>query len=96
MGLSDDEMAFYDALTENDSAREAMKNDDLKQIAEELTSRIRKSVTVDWHRRKSARAKIRIEVKKILKEWGYPPDLRESATELVLEQAARLCDDWAA
>ena len=96
LGLSDDEMAFYDALTENDSAREAMKNDDLKQIAEELTSRIRKSVTVDWHRRKSARAKIRIEVKKILKEWGYPPDLRESATELVLEQAARLCDDWAA
>ncbi|NNJ24643.1 type I restriction endonuclease subunit R [Alienimonas chondri] len=96
LGLSDDELAFYDALTENDSAREAMQNDDLKTIAEELTRRIRKSVTVDWHRRESARAKIRIEVKRILKAWGYPPDLRASATELVLEQAARLCDDWAA
>lgn len=94
LGLSDDEMAFYDALTQNDSAREAMKNDDLKTIAEELTTRVRKSVTVDWHRRESARAKIRIEVKKILKERGYPPDLREEATNLVLEQAARLCDEW--
>lgn len=84
LGLSEDELAFYDALTENQSAREAMENLDLKKIAEELTSRIRGSVSVDWHRRESARAKIRIEVKKILKQWGYPPDLREEATELVL------------
>ena len=94
LGLSDDEMAFYDAVADNKSAREAMQNEDLRAIAVELTTRLRKSVTVDWHRRKSARAKVRIEVKKILKAWGYPPDLQGSATDLVLEQAARLCDEW--
>ena len=67
---------------------------DLKQIAEELTSRIRSSVSVEWHRRESARAKIRIEVKNVRREWGHLPDFREDATELAPEQAVRLCDEW--
>lgn len=75
LGLSYDELAFDDALTENQSAREAMENFDLKKIAEELTSRIRSSVSVDWRRRESARATIRIEVKKILKQGRVPAGL---------------------
>ncbi|MCE5268432.1 MAG: type I restriction endonuclease subunit R [Planctomycetaceae bacterium] len=96
LGLNDDEIAFYDALAVNESAVQVMGMDELKVIAVELVVAVRKSVTIDWTVRESARAKIRVMVRRILKKHGYPPDLREEATRTVLEQAELLCADWAA
>ena len=96
LGLNDDEIAFYDALAMNESAVQVMGIDELKVIAVELVLAVRKSVTIDWTVRESARAKIRVMVRRILKLHGYPPDLREEATRTVLEQAELLCADWAA
>jgi hypothetical protein len=96
LGLNDDEVAFYDALAANDSALKAMGKDELKVIAVELVTQVRKSVTIDWTLRESARARIRVMVKRILAKHGYPPDLREEATKTVLAQAELLCADWAA
>jgi type I restriction enzyme R subunit len=95
LGLNDDEICFYDALAANESAVIAMGNDELKVIAAELVTSVRKSVTIDWTVRESARAKIRIMIRRILKKHGYPPDLEAEATKLVLEQAEALCADWA-
>jgi len=96
LGLTDDEVAFYDALAANESAVKAMGDDKLKVIAAELISQVKKSVTIDWTLRESARAKIKVMVKRILKRHGYPPDLQEEATKTVLAQAELLCADWAA
>jgi len=96
LGLNDDEVAFYDALAANDSAVEAMGKDELKVIATELVTQVRKSVTIDWTLRESARAKIKVLVKRILRKHGYPPDLQDEATKLVLQQAELLCAEWAA
>lgn len=95
LGLNDDEIAFYDALAMTASAVQVMGIDELKVIAVELVTAVRKSVTIDWTVRESARAKIRVMVRRILKKHGYPPDLREEATRTVLEQAELLCADWA-
>ncbi len=92
---SDDEIAFYDALAANDSAVEAMGKDELKVIAAELVTQVRKSVTIDWTAREGARAKIKVMVKRILRKHGYPPDLEEEATKTVLAQAELLCHGWA-
>lgn len=94
LGLNDDEVAFYDALAANDSAVEAMGKDSLKVIATELVTQVRKSVTIDWTLRESARAKIKVLVKRILRKHGYPPDLEEEATKTVLAQAELLCAEW--
>jgi len=94
LGLSDDEVAFYDALAVNESAVQAMGDDKLKLIASELITQVRKSVTIDWTLRESARAKIRVMVKRILNKYGYPPDLQEEAVKTVLAQAELLCADW--
>ena len=91
MGLSDDEVAFYDALAENGSAREIMGDAQLKVIATELITTVRKSVTIDWTLRESARAKIRVIVKRILNKYGYPPDLQDDAVKTVLKQAELIC-----
>jgi type I restriction enzyme R subunit len=96
LGLNDDEVAFYDALAANNSAVEAMGKDELKVIAAELVTQVRKSVTIDWTLRESARAKIKVLVKRILRKHGYPPDLEEEATKTVLAQAELLCAEWAA
>jgi type I restriction enzyme, R subunit len=96
LGLNDDEVAFYDALAANNSALEVMGEDNVKVIATELVSRVRKSVTIDWTLRESARAKIKVLVKRILRKHGYPPDLQDEATKLVLRQAELLCAEWAA
>jgi type I restriction enzyme, R subunit len=96
LGLNDDEVAFYDALAANNSAVEAMGKDELKVIAAELVTQVRKSVTIDWTLRESARAKIKVLVKRILRKHGYPPDLQDEATKLVLAQAELLCAEWAA
>ncbi len=94
MGLTEDEKAFYDALAANDSAVTAMGDDKLKLIAAELISQVKKSVTIDWTLRESARAKIKVIVKRILNKHGYPPDLQEEAVKTVLAQAELLCAEW--
>jgi type I restriction enzyme R subunit len=96
LGLNDDEVAFYDALAANNSALQVMGKDNLKVIATELVTQVRKSVTIDWTLRESARAKIKVLVKRILRKHGYPPDLQDEATKLVLQQAELLCAEWAA
>lgn len=92
-GLSPEEIAFYDALAENESAVEAMGDEKLRLIAHELLEQLRGNVTVDWHQRESARARMRILVKRILKRYGYPPDLADEAVQTVLAQAEILLRD---
>jgi type I restriction enzyme R subunit len=94
LGLTDDEVAFYDALAFNESAVTVMGDDKLRVIAAELITQVRKSVTIDWNLRESARAKIRVIVKRILNKYGYPPDLQDEAVKTVLQQAELLCADW--
>src|SRR3954469_22190876 len=94
LGLTDDEVAFYDALAANESAVQTMGDDKLKLIAAELITQVRKSVTIDWTVRESARAKIRVIVRRILNKYGYPPDLQDEAVKTVLRQAELLCADW--
>ena len=94
LGLTDDEVAFYDALAANESAVKAMGDDKLKVIAAELITQVRKSATIDWTLREGARAKIRVMVKRILNKYGYPPDLQEEAVKTVLQQAELLCAEW--
>ena len=95
LDLSDDEIAFYDALGVSDSAVKILGDETLRKIAIELTETIRKNVTIDWTLRESVQAKLRVMVKRILKKYGYPPDKQKKATETVLEQAALLARDWA-
>jgi type I restriction enzyme R subunit len=95
LGLTDEEIAFYDALAANESALAAMGDATLKVIAAELITQVRKSVTIDWTLRESAKAKIRVIVKRILNKFGYPPDLQAEAVKTVLKQAELLCADWA-
>jgi len=92
--MSDDEIAFYDALGVNDSAVQVLGNETLRKIALELTRMIRSSVTIDWTQRDSVQAEIRLKVKKILRKYGYPPDKQENATQTVLEQAELIAKDW--
>ncbi|MDB6016529.1 MAG: type restriction endonuclease, HsdR family [Pedosphaera sp.] len=95
LGLTDDEVAFYDALETNDSAVNILGEPTLKNIARELVSHVRKSVTIDWTLREAAQAQIRVLVRRILRKYGYPPDKQEKTTQTVLEQAKLLCADWA-
>jgi len=96
LGLTEDELAFYDALETNDSAVKVLGNDTLRTIARELVSTVRANVTIDWTVRESVRAQIRVLVKRILRKYGYPPDKQEKATRTVLEQAEVLSEEWAA
>ena len=91
LGLSEDEIAFYDALEVNDSAVKVLGDETLKGIARELVGAVQRSVTIDWTVRANARAQIRVIVKRILRKYGYPPDKQEKATQTVLEQAKALC-----
>jgi type I restriction enzyme R subunit len=93
--LTEDELAFYDALEVNDSAVKVLGEPTLTAIAHELVETIRSSVTIDWTQREAVRAKIRVAVKRILRKHGYPPDKQEKATQTVLQQAELLCADWA-
>jgi type I restriction enzyme R subunit len=94
--LTDDELAFYDALETNDSAVKVLGDENLRVIARELVKAVRANVTIDWTMRENVRAKIRVTVKRILKKHGYPPDKQEKATQTVLEQAEVLSAEWAA
>ncbi|MBO9855460.1 type I restriction endonuclease subunit R [Xanthomonas sp. A1809] len=95
-GLSEDEIAFYDALAENESAVQVMGDDALKVIAHELLVSLKGSASVDWARRDSARARMRVLVKRILRKYGYPPDLQDAAVRTVLQQAEALSAAWSA
>jgi type I restriction enzyme R subunit len=95
LGLTDAELAFYDALETNDSAVMELGDETLKAIACDLVKAVRKSVTIDWTMKDSVKAKIRSMVKRILRKYDYPPDKQEQATRTVLEQAELLCGDWA-
>ena len=95
LGLSSEETAFYDALAENGSAREAMQSDTLRLMARELTEMIRKMPKLDWTERESVRARLRRDVRRLLARYGYPPDLAEDATQLVLRQAELSTEDLA-
>ena len=93
--LSDDELAFYDALGVNDSAVQVLGDETLRGIARELVETVRRNVTIDWTMRENVRAKLRVLVKRVLRKHGYPPDKQESATRTVLEQAEVLSAGWA-
>ena len=96
LGLSEDELAFYDALETNDSAVKVLGDETLRAIARELVQTVRSNVTIDWTLRENVRAQLRVLVKRILRKHGYPPDKQEKATQTVLEQAALLSAEWAA
>jgi type I restriction enzyme R subunit len=95
LGLSEDELAFYDALETNDSAVKVLGEPTLRDIARELVASVRANVTIDWTVRENVRAQLRVLVKRILRKHGYPPDKQEKATQTVLEQAAVLSAEWA-
>lgn len=92
--LSDEELAFYDALETNESAVRVLGDKTLKTIARELVNTVRKNVTIDWTVKESVKAKLRSLVKRILRKYGYPPDKQEKATQTVLSQAELMCAEW--
>ncbi|GKT23582.1 type I restriction endonuclease subunit R [Acidovorax sp. SUPP3334] len=94
LGLTEDEVRFYNALTENEAAVRELSDETLKKIAHELTENLRKNITVDWSRRESLRTSLRLMVKRILRKYKYPPDKADSAVELVLQQAEALGEAW--
>jgi type I restriction enzyme R subunit len=94
LGLTEDEVRFYDALANNESAVRELTDETLKKIAHELTQNLRENITVDWSARESVRAKLRLMVKRILRKYKYPPDQQEGAVELVLQQAQALGEAW--
>lgn len=94
LGLSEEELAFYDALETNDSAVKVLGDETLRTIARELVQAVRKNVTIDWTVRANVRAQLRVIVKRILRRYGYPPDKQEKATQTVLEQAEVLSQGW--
>lgn len=94
LGLHDDEVKFYDALANNESAVRLLQDEILKKIAQELTASLRANLKTDWSERESVRAQLRLMVKRILRKYKYPPDQADAAVELVLEQAQSLGEDW--
>jgi type I restriction enzyme R subunit len=95
LGLSSDELAFYDALEVSDTAVKVLGDETLRTIARELVDTVKHNVTIDWTVKESVRAKLRVIVKRILRKYGYPPDKQEAATNTVLQQAALLSEFWA-
>ena len=92
--LNEDEIAFYDALADNESAKEVLGDKTLRTIARELVITVKKNITIDWSVRENVQAKLRVIVKKILRKYGNPPDKQEKATITVLEQAKLLGYEW--
>jgi type I restriction enzyme R subunit len=93
--LTEDELAFYDALEVNDSAVKVLGDDALKDIARELVKKVHENATIDWTLKENVRAKLRVMVRRTLRQHGYPPDKQEKATQTVLEQAEVIAKDWA-
>lgn len=94
MGLTEEEVAFYDALANNESAIRELGDETLKAMARELVEMLRKNTTIDWTIKESIQAKLRVYIKRLLKKYNYPPDKQEGATKIVLEQAELLAKDW--
>lgn len=94
LGLSDDEIAFYDALASNDSAKEVLSDETLREIAQILVKKVKANAKIDWTIKESAKAKLRVVVKRTLRQYGYPPDKRKLATEYILTQAESFADEW--
>ena len=94
LGLTEDEVLFYDALATNESAIRELTDETLKKIAHELTENLRQNLSVDWSERESVRAKLRLMVKRVLRKYKYPPDMQEEAVDLVLRQAQVLGESW--
>ena len=94
LGLNSEELAFYDALAENGSAKALMAHEQLRVLAQMLAQTIRASASIDWTKKDSVRAKMRIEVRKMLARYGYPPDLQKAAVDLVIRQAELLATEW--
>ena len=95
LGLTDDELAFYDALADHGDVLDVMGDELLAEIAHDLVETIRRSVAIDWTQKQSVRAKMRSRVKRLLRRHGYPPDKADAALETVIEQAEQVCKDWA-
>ena len=91
LGLSDEEMAFYDALTKPEAIKDFYENDQLIALTKELTETLRKNQTIDWQKKDQARARMRMMIKKLLKKYNYPPEDREDAVVIVMQQ----CELWA-
>lgn len=87
LGLSAEEIAFYDALASHETAKKVMEDKELRVIAHELTKTVRQNMSIDWHKRENAKAKMRSAVKRLLRKYGYPPDLEKDAVKQVVEQA---------
>jgi len=96
MGLSDFEYAFYSAIANNESAKEVMEKDVLRELAVVLTERVRANASIDWTIKESVRAKLKVIVKRTLRQFGYPPDIQKLATETVLKQAEMIAQEVAA
>jgi type I restriction enzyme R subunit len=94
LGLSHDEILFYDALVDNETAVRALSDDILKKIAHELTEKLRKNLSVDWSERENLRAKLRLMVKQILRKYKYPPEQQDNAVQLILQQAEAMTEEW--
>jgi type I restriction enzyme R subunit len=94
LGLSEDEIAFYDALEVNDSAVKILGDETLQTIARELVATVRRNINIDWTLKESIQARLRVMVKRVLRKYGYPPNKAKKATQTVLEQATLLCKDW--
>jgi type I restriction enzyme R subunit len=94
MGLSDDELAFYDALADNNSARDVLGDKMLRELAVVLVDKVKANVSIDWTLKESVQAKLRTIVKRLLRKYGYPPDKQKLATETILKQTELLCDEW--
>lgn len=93
-GMSDEELAFYDALANNESARQIMGDERLRELAIVLVDRVKQNASIDWSIKESVRARIKVIVKRLLRKYGYPPDKQAIATETVLQQAELFTDDW--
>ncbi len=94
LNLTKDELAFYDAVSNNESARQLLGDEILRDLARVLVDRVRKNVSIDWTIKESVRAKLKVIVKRTLRQYGYPPDKQALATETVLKQAELLADEW--
>ena len=93
-GMTTYELAFYDAVANNNSARELMQDDTLREIARILVEKVKQNASIDWTIKDDVKAKIRVIVKRTLRQYGYPPDMQKLATDTVLQQAELLADLW--
>ena len=96
LGLTDFEYAFYSAISNNESAKEVMEKDVLRELAVVLTERVRANASIDWTIKESVRAKLKVIVKRTLRQFGYPPDMQKLTTETVLKQAEMIAQELAA